>query len=254
MKFLKKVWEEVKQGENLDLYLTVLIAIILAILNTFGLVLPSVINSFSLAVLALLTVGMLGNRHRLEKLLSDSQTTVDNVLKKEYTDLTQTEIAKGMERAVDLLLIGTDLSRTLQRHYHLLEKRLKAGQQVRVLLVDPAGDACEILANRRYNPITPEHYRASVFSSIQALCNLKNSTAGSLDLRVINYPISRGGIFIDMDMAKGKMYVWHHNYKTKQDTRPKFELQKSDGYWFEFLTEECNALWADATEWQEQTS
>ena len=62
MRFLRRIWDDIKQGENLDLYLTVLAAIVLAILNLAGFAVSSVVNSFSLAILALLAVAMLGNR------------------------------------------------------------------------------------------------------------------------------------------------------------------------------------------------
>lgn len=249
MRFIKRIWNDIRQGENLDLYLTVLAAIILAILNLVGFALSSVINSFSLAILALLAVAMLGNRYRLDKLLESSQLGIDQILHQELTDK-QDEINHKMEHAFDLLLIGTNLYSTIQRHYLLLENRLRAGRQVRILLVNPTGSASEFAAKRLYRSVSPEQYASQIKSSLQTLSTLKKETAGNLKLHVIDHPIGLGGVFTDMDTPEGQLFVWHHSYKSKEVARPKLVLQKSDGYWFEFYCDEARALWQDSAEWQ----
>ncbi len=251
MRFLRKIWEDIKQGENLDLYLTVLAALILAILNLVGFALPSVINSFSLAILALLAVAMLGNRYRLDKLLESSQLGIDQVLHQDFADI-QKEITSRMENASDLLLIGANLYSTIQMHYLLLENRLRTGKQVRILLVNPTSNACEIVAKRRYRPITTEQYASQVKSSLQTLAALKKETSGNLELHVIDDPVGLGGIFTDMSRSEGRVFIWNHSYKSKEVARPKLDLQKSDGYWFEFYCDEARALWDDSVEWREE--
>jgi hypothetical protein len=39
MEFLRKVWQDIRQGENLDLYATVAVSIVLVILNILGIAL-----------------------------------------------------------------------------------------------------------------------------------------------------------------------------------------------------------------------
>ena len=65
---VKEIWAEIKQGENIDLYLTLAVALLLAGLNIFGIGL-SMIGSVTLAVLALLSFSSLVNRRKLEEAL-----------------------------------------------------------------------------------------------------------------------------------------------------------------------------------------
>ena len=251
MKYFHKIWADIRKGENLDLYLTVLVAVLLSILNIIGSPQPAAMDSLSLVILALLTISMLGNRHRLEKILSGSQIGIDDILVKDFSDDIQKEITDQMENSRDLLIVGTDLYGTLQQRYHLLEKRLNNYKKVRILLVDPDGIACKILAKRRYRPITSEQYALQVRSSLEALTKLNKNTQGNLELRTIDYPINRGGIFVDTDTPDGRLFSWNHSYKSQDVARPKLDFVKSDGYWFEFYCNEVNALWKDSTEWKE---
>lgn len=64
---LKRVWKDISQGENIDLYVTVIVAIVLVILNIAGVAPPSWLGSITLGVLALLAITSLGNRYRLDQ-------------------------------------------------------------------------------------------------------------------------------------------------------------------------------------------
>jgi len=66
MVFLKRILDDIKHGENIDLYVTVILAIIISILNAIGLANSALLSSISLAILALLASAILGNRHRLD--------------------------------------------------------------------------------------------------------------------------------------------------------------------------------------------
>jgi hypothetical protein len=62
MAFIKRILEDLKRGENIDLYVTVILAITVATLNAVGLSQNSqLINSLSVAILALLASAILSN-------------------------------------------------------------------------------------------------------------------------------------------------------------------------------------------------
>ena len=69
MKLLRRIWQDFRQGENIDLYLTVIVSIVLAVLNIVNVVPPSWIAPLNLSVLALLSFAILGNRYRIETIL-----------------------------------------------------------------------------------------------------------------------------------------------------------------------------------------
>jgi hypothetical protein len=69
MKLLNKFWDEIKRGENIDLYLTVVASIILVILNLTGFASQSLVAPLTLAVLGLLAISNLGNRYQIQSLI-----------------------------------------------------------------------------------------------------------------------------------------------------------------------------------------
>lgn len=66
MNGLRRIFSDIKQGDNIDLYVTVLIALVVAVLNLLGIAPPSLVQTLSLSVLALLVSSILGLRHRIE--------------------------------------------------------------------------------------------------------------------------------------------------------------------------------------------
>jgi len=245
MRFLRKAVEDIRQGENLDLYVTVAVSIVLVVLNVLGVAL-SLAAPLSLGILALLAVAILGNRHRLETILLNMAKSTHDVFYTDYPDYLQQEIADKIERSTDLLLIGVDLDGTLNRHYRLLEQRLRQGCRVRALLVDPDSHACDMVIRRRYRPTTLESQCSQIRSGIQALQELQESTSGELEIRVIDYPLTRGGIIVDPDTPNGTLYIWNYSFKTHKENRPKYALRTADGYWYDFFKEEVNAIWNEA--------
>ena len=67
-KLVKKIRKDVKERKNLELYLVLLTSFIVIIVDVFGLDTSSAINEIILAVLALLTFGMIGDRSDVEKI------------------------------------------------------------------------------------------------------------------------------------------------------------------------------------------
>ena len=71
LKSLKRIWNDVRSGENLDVYLTITVALVLSILNILGVTLSDKLPAITLAVLALLAIASLVSRHRIEDLTTN---------------------------------------------------------------------------------------------------------------------------------------------------------------------------------------
>ncbi len=69
MKFLRQIWKDIRQGENIDLYLTIGAAVVLSVLSLAGWAVGEKITGVTLAVLTLLAITNLVNRHKFEEML-----------------------------------------------------------------------------------------------------------------------------------------------------------------------------------------
>ena len=68
MKFFRLVWKDIRSGQNIDVYITVVIAIAVAIFGVIGIADLTIIASATLAILALVSVNLLSNRRENENI------------------------------------------------------------------------------------------------------------------------------------------------------------------------------------------
>lgn len=250
MSSFHRIWEDIRRGENIDLFITVLIAVGLAVLNIAGVAPASLIAPLTLAVLGLLAVATLGNRYKLEESLE--------TLNRTHTGLFQEKLPASMENemraARDLWLVGVTLNRTINTHYSLLEQKLARGDTVRVLLVNPDGDGPEMLVKREYKErYNVERIRHLIRDSLDDLCSLQQRFRG-LEVRVIDYPLSYGGVLINPNSDSGALYLEHYPFKTPGGSLPKFVLEAKNGRWYTFFKLELQTIWDSAVPWVCATS
>jgi hypothetical protein len=249
MQFFKKAWQEIVQGENIELYVTVAGALLLVVLNLLGITTQALTTSFMVAILAMLAIAALGNRYRLEQLLRRSAGNTEKLFLTELSVELQQDLIQRMERAEDILIYGITLGRTLHLHYHLFEQKLKEGASIRILTIDPTGATPALTAQRQFLPSTPDAVRAKVLETLDALCKLKEDASNNLEIRIIEYPLAHGGIVVDGQKSNGVLCIWHYGYKTRRAHAPKHVLQPTDRYWYEHFVEESNAVWQNGTKW-----
>ena len=238
MKPFERIIEDIERGENIDLYVAVVAAIIVAILNFFGVTSQSLINSLSLALFALIASTILGNRHRLEDIRRMLEQSGKAKIVKDYP---REQFDEDIANASEIWLFGVHLVGTLRHHRNTLEARLRKRKLVRVLVVDPNGAACAMAAAR--NPGKGswlERERASIVTTLSELCELRKTSPGRLEIRIIDDPLMYGGCMLDPDSANGKIYI--HRYSYQMGIRPKF-IWDRNSEWFNFIKNELKSLW-----------
>ena len=76
MKLLRKIFRDLRQGENLEVYLSLVVALVLLILDVFGVASTEAIAAGTLATLALLAFSTLTNRQQTQKLARAAEQAV----------------------------------------------------------------------------------------------------------------------------------------------------------------------------------
>lgn len=249
MRILQRVWEDIRRGENIDLYVTVIVAIALAVLNLTGLAPQSWIAPLTLAVLGLLAIATLGNRHKVEEVINNLKQVPESPFLEKFP----ATLDRDMEKSTDLWLMGVTLSRTLTTYYSALERKLRRGGRVRALLVYPDGAGCEMALMRNYARSDLEFTRSQIRGVLGYLCDLKKIAPDRMEIRTIDYPLGFGAFAIDPDTASGVLYLEHYPFKTVGGSMPKFVLRAQDGRWYDFFKTEISILWENASPWKCQT-
>ena len=243
MALLQNIWNDLKRGENIDVYVTVVAAVGLAILNIFGLATDTLVTSLTLAVLALITFSLLGNRYRLEGIAEEISSTEGNTILEDFPE----EFISELERAQEVLLTGVHQRATLNRYYLVFEQNLKRGGSMRVLVVDPDGSALKMSAMRYTGRVNAEHERVRIQATLDSLCELKKVAPGKLEIRTIDYLLEYGACLLN---PTGKVYIERYTFKSVGGSRkPKVVYTRRDEHWYNLVNSELEALWESSVPW-----
>ena len=247
MRAFRRIWKDIQQGENIDLYVTVAIALFLAVLNITGFAPQTWVAPLTLAVLALLAIATLGNRHRLEAILERTAQTAEKVFLEHYPP----ELERDLERASELWVLGVNLSATLKYNYTLFKEKLERGDSIKVLVVNPDGAACAMAAMRYPGRVDVERERTLIRSTLNDLCDLLKKVPNSkLEFRTIEDPLQYGGFMVDPYTSDGVIYLRRYSYKPPDGVRPRFVYRPRDRRWYDFIRSEIHELWKHATPWE----
>ena len=239
---IKRVWTDIKQGENIDLYLTVIISLVLACLNVFGIG-QSKIGPITLAVLALLAFSSLANRRKLEETVDKLSRGQDVLL-----DHFPASREEDMIGAKELWLIGLTLNKTINSYYSRLYDKLNQGDRIRVLLVNPQSPYSALVAQRKFSRDTPGEIKNYQELTLTKLCSLKKYFPKNIEIRTADYPPFFGALASDIKSIEGVIYIEQYSYQMDDDL-PKLIFQQNDTRWFQFYSQQILKMWNDGDEW-----
>lgn len=246
MKTLQRLWTDVRKGENIDLYLTIIVAIGIALLNIVGVASQAVLAPITLAVLGLLAITSLGNRYRVERLYESLSSQQDSF----FLETFPSKLQADFETATELWLVGVSLSRTVKTNYHLIERKLQQGHKVRVLLVHPEGVGIEMATSRNYTRRDVLIKSNDVLSTLKYLSDLKQVAPDCLEFRTIQNLLDYGAIAVNPNSINGIFYLENYPFRVVSDSLPKFVLGVKDGRWYEMYKQEMEHLWNEGIEWE----
>jgi hypothetical protein len=243
MKLLRTVLNDLRHGENIDLYLTVVAALSISILNLIELTPKDWIPPITLAVLALLAITNLVNRHKLDAALM-SQHSVEKFMEA-YPVGAKSDIKTSKE----LWLVGYVLGRTLLDNLGVIKEKLLRNESVKVLLFNPDSDAMSHFCASLSISLNQDELQSRINSSLETLRSLSRFAKkhpGKLEVRIFDHPFYFGTYAMDIRSPNGVMYIELYKYKGNMDDEPKFVLHKKDGHWFELYKDQLISMWQDA--------
>jgi hypothetical protein len=246
MKLLRQAWDDIRRGENIDLYVAAPLAIVIGLLGIFGVTSPQLISSVTLVILALLATSLLKSQHAVKELSQKLMQTPDTIF---FRDLAESNYDADFQSATDLWLVGVSLTTIIRTKYALIESKLRAGHTIKALLVHPDGPAVEMAQMRAYAPANKQRASDEIRNALQDLCNLRQVAPGKLEIRTIQHPLGHGVIAKDPETATGVIYIQNYPFKTEGGSRPKFVLHARDGFWYEFFKKELQNLWKSGKKW-----
>ncbi len=249
---LPRFGNDLRHGRNLDLYGTIAVALSVAVLGVSGLVDTEVVGVATLAVLAVLATSGLASRHHVEEV----RTAVDrlvaseagNVPAEKFLSPRHPALDSEVRSATDIRLVGVTLTRTVRDLLPVLDRRLRAGARIRVILIDVESPARTEAVARSRKADTPEFYEHRLSSTIDLLRVLASAPAdpSALELRVLPFVPTFGMCLIDPQHNHGRAHIEIYQHRTLEPN-PSFSLRADrDGHWYALFAGQFETLWESA--------
>jgi hypothetical protein len=236
---LRKLIEDIRRRRNLDVYLTVIVALVVSVLSFFDVVPADKVSALVLAVLAILALTVLATREAVEnpRLARGDPELLDDF---------PPDLRSRRESSHSLYLIGVSLSRTLESSYGAFKTNLSRGAHIRVLLTDPEADEAAIDARTLLTRPRTVDMREEIRQSLRLLKQLQDVENGRLEIRTTRAAHKFGLNYVDVDTSASVMYVQLYGYRIEGESRPLLALQRTHGEWFTCYHEQAEAMWREA--------
>lgn len=257
---LKNIWRELYQ--NFDTYLTIVIAVIIAILGVSNAVDETILSAAVLATLALVAISNLRNRkaddeiQSLIKGLKERTIPSEEFFEIEYFK-THERLLDALPRADTVIFWGLVFERTLPVLREKIQEGLLNGLTVRFLLAKPNSNSVKMAALR-------DHYRDESAINLILHKNLLHLTrlaaekgfSGKLEVKVIDYLPPWTLVAVNQNRADGIIFTYLAPFRVPKAERPAFQLSASkDKKWFGFFVDQFEKAWQVAQEVEfEQTN
>lgn len=245
MEIIRRIISDIRKGENIDLYLFAFAALTLAVLNGLGLASRTLIESVTLALLGLLAAYSLGIRDRLNS-INNKLTGTNNILHDDFpSSLRDTTIPNSKE----LFIVGISLYRTISTLYSHLEQKIEDGQKIKILLVEPSGEAVKLLPQRIYQPISNQRLNEKISATLLLICSLHSKAPAQVEIRTIDFPVPFGCFASNIESSDGSIYIEYYSYKTTRDLPCVVVSSRNDPHWYSVYKTEILNLWNAGQEW-----
>ncbi|HEV2377894.1 MAG TPA: hypothetical protein VGS19_37740 [Streptosporangiaceae bacterium] len=244
MNLLRRLVADIRRGENIDAYVTVVAAIVLAVLNIIDVLPTSRLSGVILAVLALLAVGTLVTRSRLEAMTERAKAGLPH-----FSARWGADHQAALDDEGDLYLQGVSLTTTIMENLHSLERRLRLGRTVRVLLIRPESPGAHLAEDRLRIPA--DHGRRTYWtqSTLDHLARLAAGAGDRLQVRLTEQELSFGAAVVNPGTSRAAMYVQYYAYRGTKWDGMRLLIKPSDEQWYDYHLAQIDELWTSATAW-----
>ena len=249
-RILNIIWQDVRSGKNIDVYITIVFAFMVAGLYITDNIDQRIVFSAILTILALVTINSLITRienKEIVKTIRELDGTTGFAGKFLKDDFDRTILANHLQNSRKALFWGFSFVSTIPFLRDEIDRGLKSGLDIKFLLVEPSSDAAKmsVFGNR---PGDFEEFNHAINANLSQLSrHIKWNSQGKLEAKIINYMPTVKLLAFDPDLPSGIMFVRLTTFRTQRQRSPWFELSNTnDSKWFNFFLEQFDLAWNEA--------
>lgn len=246
MKILDSIITDIRNGENIDVYLIIVICAFVSVLGILGEVEYPVIAAAILLVLTLLSYGTFKTRKSLSRI--EYSQGAQAFLKDRHA---LKSIPERIAGAYDIRFCGISLINILQQYGDYLREEVlpREGVHIQLLVIDPdCEEAVKVAArctDRKPNRIK-EEIEISI-SIIKEIVN-KGDYNGTIEPRLMRLAPSYSMVLVDPKKSHGEILVEFIGYSPDPIKRPHIMLtRRVDCPWYEYFLKQYENLYDRST-------
>jgi hypothetical protein len=251
IRFWEKVLQDLRDGRNLEIYLTLVVALALLVLDIFGIVTSEAVAAGILTTLVLLAFSTLTQREQMQDLMGVAEQALSGQPSAEEFFWKKNLLSESdFEEASFVGIAGITLNRTIGTYYDILKSRLISGAHIQIITIDPVSEAPQQAVYRSGDIFEDTFFTVLLHPTINRLSSLVGSAASSstLELGLLPFIPSFGLTLLDPDKPHGRIIVEIYQHKSSA-FHPTFELTpRRDKYWYTYFREQFDLLWESCGE------
>lgn len=260
LRHIKTALAEVRAGENLDLYVTIVLAVIVAVLSVFQIVQLELVISVLLTVIAIIASALIVNR-RITGELSRTNQQVKSALDEIKASIVRKPLAADVFRegypdfksmlnaATSVSVLGAVLSTSVSRYNSDFVKLLERGGTIRMLISEPTPEVLKMQSFRSSTIQDNDFLISTSRNSIKSIKAISERAPfqGNLDLRTMPYLPPYGIIIITEPNDLSTVFVRISSFRVSATEQPTFEVNNQDDKeWFAFYAQQFEYMWNEA--------
>jgi hypothetical protein len=247
MRFLRRVWNDIRSGQNLDIYITASLSLIIAVFGVLGIANQSIISAAVLAVLALLLSSLLVARHQNDKIqaiLSKLETIQSSASQFMTTGDDISDLLQLLRQSQQAYFWGTTLTTHIPLLHQDLERGLTLGLETKFLLVKPSSSALRMAAFRAKD-LSESDLNDDLIRNLKRLDTIaRSNSTGKLEIKVIDYLAPYVMYIFDPHLSSGQIIMRLSTLRVPDATRPIIKITRSkDLEWFNFHLQQFETAW-----------
>ncbi len=243
---LRRIIADIRQGENIDLLVTVLLVFVIAILDGLGVATDRLVSSITLATLGLIAVGLLLTRYRIEEITS--KTDVRDLIR--FSSEKPVSLKDDLRNADEVWMLGVNMRKTTQNNYHHFTEKINCGGRIRVLISEPNDIHFEEVAARFARPGTIIGDITSHFEEVLRLYSKMKEfvdNEGMVQVKLMGFIPPYSLYIFPNKQDGGVVYVEVYGHRSdtgRSGSLPKFQVTEWENpRWYQHFVNQFKVMW-----------
>ena len=258
--FFQRILEDIRQKKNLELYLILIVLIALFLADIFGVEDTSAFSEIILAALAVLIYGQIGVRHEEEaktKSIKELKNQIDINTKQVITEMRMRprvsdvfekdipDLTLHIEEATVIKMQGVNLGRMVVHYLSALEKHLKRGREVKILISLPTPEIMTQMLFRDPD-VSPDFIKGITSNVVE---NVKRLAAGlehseKLEFQGMPYIAPYLLIIIEKKDKPSMAFVRIRNFQIRYREQQTLVISSDTDFGaYSFFAEQFDKMW-----------